>query len=410
MPSGGSVRARDRAPRQHPEPSYNVSLLQSSAEQRRQLGCEHTLREILQQPETWRSTAELTLQHAAELRLLLDSSRSIVLTGSGSSEYAGECVRLPLQKVLGVPVQTTGSGSLLTNGATLLPGDAPALMISFARSGDSPESVSALMLARKLSPNMRHLVVTCNKQGKLSTSFQHEDGVSVVVLDERTNDQSLVMTSSFTNMVLAALGLAYLDETAEFLQRVQKLSTAAQDLLQTAFHRYPAFLVDRFERAFYLASPCLFGAARESALKMTEMTAGRVITVCETYLGLRHGPMSAVHPDTLVVCFVSADPLVRAYELDVIRELNRKQLGLKKLFVGHDIPRDVVGPADLVLEHPGLDDDEITSVLYVVAGQVLSLLRCLNENLRPDAPSEDGVINRVVSSFRIYGVEEATVS
>ena len=38
---------------------------------------------------------------------------------------------------------------------------------------------------------------------------------------------------------------------------------------------------------------------------MLEMTAGRVIAISETCLGLRHGPMSMVHGDALVVCFLS---------------------------------------------------------------------------------------------------------
>lgn len=406
MAPGKHLRAENESSWSGRTLQYDEGLLVSSLEQRGELGCVHTLREILQQPATWMATAELMLQHAGECRALLDRSRSIILSGSGSSEYAGECVRLPLQKMTGLPVQTLGSGTLLTNGATLLPSEAPSLMVSFARSGDSPESVSALLLAQRLRSGVRHLVLTCNAQGKLSTSFLQAENVSVVVLDERTNDQSLVMTSSFTNMVLAALSLMYVQTPREFLQLAKKLGEVAQSLLEAAFSSFPLFLQQTFQRAFYLASPSLFGAARESALKMTEMTAGRVITVCETYLGLRHGPMSAVHADTLVVCFLSADPVVRAYELDVVRELSQKQLGMKKLLVGSAIPQDVVGPDDLVIDQAGLYDDDTTSVLYVVVGQVLALLRCLQEGLRPDAPSEDGVINRVVGSFRIYGMEE----
>ena len=51
---------------------------------------------------------------------------------------------------------------------------------------------------------------------------------------------------------------------------------------------------------------------------MLEMNAGEVWTLAESYLGLRHGPMSAIRPDTLVVAFLSSDPLVRAYERDLL--------------------------------------------------------------------------------------------
>ena len=60
---------------------------------------------------------------------------------------------------------------------------------------------------------------------------------------------------------------------------------------------------------------------------MLEMTAGEVTTFPETYLGLRHGPMAAVDEGALVVCFLSADPVVRAFEVDLMRELDRKKLG-----------------------------------------------------------------------------------
>lgn len=390
-------------------PQAAAWLQRSEAEQDRQ-GYRHTLCEILQQPDTWLETASQVLASNDRLQSLLNDRVSLVLTGSGSSEYAGECVSLTLQRALGISVRTVGSGSLLTNGATLLAMESQGVMVSFARSGDSPESVAALQLALKLNAGLRHLIITCNRHGRLTTSFDENSDLQTIVLDARTNDRSLVMTSSFTNMALAALGIAYLDAPQAFSKRAEALSATCADLLRAVFEKFPAFLSQPFERAFYLASPSLFGAARESALKLTEMTAGRVITVCETYLGLRHGPMSAVHPDSLVVCYLSADPLVRSYELDVIRELNEKHLGMKKLLIGSDVPLDIAGADDLTVDLAGFDDDHTACILYVVAGQVLALLRCLQEGLRPDAPSEDGVINRVVSDFRIYGTEEAAVS
>ncbi len=407
MSLGSGLHAEDDFTR------YSRSFPQAAAWLERtpanRLGYTHTLPEILQQPETWLQTAAEVHARMGRLQALLEGCAYVVLTGSGSSEYAGECVRLFLQKTLRRPVQTVGSGSLLTNGSTLLPPEATGLMVSFARSGDSPESVSALLLAQKRNTNIRHLIVTCNPHGRLTTSFRNGKDLEALVLGPRTNDRSLVMTSSFTNMVLAATSLACLSAPDEYLRRAERLSAACTDVLRLVFGGFPAFLSQRFKRAFYLASPSLFGAARESALKMTEMTAGRVVTVCETYLGLRHGPMSAVHPDSLVVCYLSADPLTRAYELDVIQELNEKRLGMKKLLIGSGVPCEIAGPDDLIVDHAGFDDDDTTGILYVAAGQVLALLRCLGEGLCPDAPSEDGVINRVVSSFRIYGMEGTPV-
>ncbi|MGC1547995.1 MAG: tagatose-6-phosphate ketose isomerase, partial [Rhodanobacter sp.] len=164
-----------------------------------------------------------------------------------------------------------------------------------------------------------------------------------------------------------------------------------------------------FTEAVYLGSGGAIGAARESALKMLEMTGGKVITMAETYLGLRHGPMSSVHPSTLVVALLSPDPSVRAYEFDLLRELSRKGLGMAKVLVGGDIPADLLGPDDLAIELPELTtdgqsaDDEVPALLTDVAvGQLLAFFRCLQLGGRPDTPSL-GVLTRVVEGFVIHG-------
>ena len=160
----------------------------------------------------------------------------------------------------------------------------------------------------------------------------------------------------------------------------------------------------RFTRVLFLGSGARFSGAREAALKMLEMTAGRVGTMCETYLGLRHGPMSYVNEDTLVVCFLSSDSMLRAYEADVLRELDQKQLGLMKVILGEAIPDELVRNHDVAIECEGLNvlGDDNGPVIDVVAGQLLAFFRCLAENLRPDSPSENGVINRVVQSFSLH--------
>jgi tagatose-6-phosphate ketose/aldose isomerase len=158
-----------------------------------------------------------------------------------------------------------------------------------------------------------------------------------------------------------------------------------------------------FRSAVFLGTGCRFGSARESALKLQEMSAGRVFTFAETFLGLRHGPMASVREDTLVVCFVSSDPLARAYEMDLIRELDRKGLGGPRLLFGENVPSGVVRSGDVVLDLDGLSEigDDHVAVLDVVAGQLLAFYRSLAEGLDPDQPST-GAISRVVEQFKVY--------
>src|ERR1041385_6597329 len=149
-----------------------ASLLGASSEEQQRRGYFHTLHEILQQPASWIHTAEQMSRMGAELHRCLDGIRSLILTGSGSSEYAGQCVRLELQRKLGVSTSAIGGGVLLTHGTGALPPERPGLVVSMARSGDSPESVGALSLLLEIEPRLRHLVLTCNAAGKLATSFR----------------------------------------------------------------------------------------------------------------------------------------------------------------------------------------------------------------------------------------------
>lgn len=369
-------------------------------------GYADTLREVLQQPTTWRGTAALLRDASVRERLaraLTPRPSHIVLTGSGSSMYIGECLAPTLQEGLGIPAQAIAAGTLLTHWRGVLP-PGEGLLISLARSGDSPESCGVVDRVLADAPAWRHLVITCNANGKLATRYNHDPRVTVLVLDERTNDRSLVMTSSFTNLLVAGSGL--LLDSADVLteQAVAALAAVVEHLFDTQADALAELAAREVEAAVYLGSGGGIGAAHEAALKMVEMTGGKVITMAETFLGLRHGPMSSIRPTTLIVGLLSPDPAVRGYELDLLRELDRKQLGLAKLVVGEDIPADVLRTGDVAIELAGLGHHgELPALLAgVVAGQLLAFFRCLRLGDRPDAPSQ-GVLTRVVQEFTLHG-------
>ena len=385
-------------------PPHVKELLERSPQEQVGRGYFHTLNEICQQPSTWITTSQQMLGLVSALRACVGGIESLILTGSGSSEYAGDCVRLVLQNELHVTTQAVDGGGLLIHGTKALPPPRPGLVVSLARSGDSPESVGTLSLLLETEPKLRHLVLTCNAKGRLAENFRDDPRVYVVALDDATNDRSLVMTSSFTNLVLAARILGLLDAPEQYETLCHALSRIAAALIETHLGTFARVAALDFKRVVFLASGSRFGAAREAGLKMVEMTSGRVTSICESYLGLRHGPMSYVHADTLVVCFLSSDKRLRAYESDLLQELDQKGLGLLKLVVGDGIPRRVLREQDVAIECPGLAEvgDENAPVIDVVAGQLLGFFRCLREGLRPDSPSENGVINRVVQSFTLH--------
>jgi len=383
------------------------ALLEQSDEARTATGFRYTLDEICQQPSTWRQTAATVAVMQRRLQSFLEGCRSFVLTGSGSSQYAGECVHPALQAATGISACTLGGGWLLSEGRRALPAERPLTLISLARSGDSPESGGVVEWLLETEPQVQHLVVTCNAQGQLATRFSGDARVLVVTLDDRTNDRSLAMTSSFTNMVVASLGLGRLAELAAYGKIAETLAGAAEQLLLRHTGAVAEMARTPFRRAVFLASGCRYGAAREAGLKLLEMNAGRIPTMAETYLGFRHGPMCFLNRESLLVCFLASDPQVRAYEEDVITELNRKQLGARKLIVGAGVAPALLAAGDVAIEIPAmaaLGDDNVP-VLDVMIGQLLAFFRCRAEQLRPDSPS-DGAISRVVNTFTIHRRKE----
>ena len=123
------------------------ALLKPPHETQFELGYFHTLREICQQPLTWLETAAVVTSRRERLKAFLtdsgifDRSGAIILTGSGSSHFVGGCLAFALQSSLGLPVQNIPSGLLLTHTELVIPPNRPCVLVSFARSGESPERV-----------------------------------------------------------------------------------------------------------------------------------------------------------------------------------------------------------------------------------------------------------------------------
>ena len=381
-----------------------AALLSRLEGERVSAGYGHTLREIGQQPATWLDTAARASAVVDELAELSAGRDVVVLTGSGSSQFVGDCLAPALQRRLSATVRAISGGQLIVDRPGVLPASKQCLVISLARSGDSPESCAAVDALLADDPACRHLVITCNARGLLARSYRHISGVRRLVLHPRTCDQSLVMTSSFTNMVIAGLCLGGACDADGYRKTVSELSELAQAQMLAYTQALAEMSTRPFRSALFLGDGCRYGAAQESALKMLEITAGRISTRAETFLGLRHGPMCAIHPDTLVVAYLSCDPVARAYQLDLLAEVREKGLGLCRVVVGEMVPAGVLDRGDLAISRASMPnvDDSSAAVLDVIVGQLLAFFRSLHEGLKPDLPSVDGVINRVVSEFRIH--------
>jgi tagatose-6-phosphate ketose/aldose isomerase len=312
-----------------------------------------------------------------------------VITGAGSSAYSSCAIAAAWPDAR--DIATT---ELLLSGTMGLPSvlDAAGLVISIARSGDSPESVGVIELLQRRRPHVRHLAITCNESGRLAQM----NGVTTVLLDQSTYDRSLAATNSFSNLTLAGLLLRHLPQLAEALPAISAHVGTMLPALDAAARGIAEM---RVSRVAVLAPPALYGAAREACLKILEMTDGQVMAMPETLLGLRHGPLSFLRDDALVLCFLSTDPLVRRYEEDVLKELRAKKLG-RIVGIAPDLMSGLLDYA-IPASAPGLPDT-LRTPFEIVFPQLLAYHLSLGLGLNPDQASPRRIISRVVEGVRIY--------
>jgi len=364
-----------------------------------------TPREILQQPWVWRESARLVADRLDDLAELLTDVRHIYLTGAGSSFYVGKCLEGILQERLGRPVSAIPSTDLILAPERRLKASARGLVISFSRSGRSPESFEVTRAVSNSFPSYRQLLITCDLESQLSRHFSATANTSVLGVHPASCDKGLAMTSSFTSMVIAGQALAFLGQPDRYLEHVDGLATLGSQLLDQAAELLARVNVDQVRRACVLGNGVLFGAALEGALKMLELTDGRIATLAETFLGVRHGPLSFVDSQTLVIYLVSSHPTTRKYERDLMQEIRDKQLGCKRLAIGSQLS-ELQGLSDAIeLGCPSAYQvsDDLRPPLDVILPQMVAMKLSLELGFNVDSPSNRGAINRVVQGVTIHG-------
>lgn len=389
-------------------------LLDLPEQEKNARGLEHTPREIWQQPATWRKTYDLCQNHSAELSDALrragigrgtTSSPTVYLVGAGTSDYVGRALAPLLRWRWSCDAWPVPSTTLLTEFEEYHRPGREYLWVSFSRSGDSPEGVALLERALERHREIRHLVITCNQQGTMAQlCARHADRTTVLVLDDTVNDRGLAMTSSFSNMLLAGQCVANLEDLAQFGQLVGHMAEIGTRFLPQAAEAAAAITLLGCTRACFVGSGVLRAVADESALKVVELSAGKVTTLAQTPLGLRHGPMSSVDGQAVLVTFLSSEPRRYGYELDLLREVDRKRLGRVRVAISAQPRPELPALADYCLPLECIADfpDHYRPVLDVMLGQLLGLFASMRCGLKPDQPSPNGTITRVVSPIKLY--------
>jgi len=364
-----------------------------------------TAREIEQQPRMLVRTHALVAQLHAQIQEFIapvagNANARVILTGAGTSAYIGQCLAPLLDRQVAARVDAVPTTDIVSNPHLYLDPATPLLLVSFGRSGNSPESLAAVDVAEKLVADVRHLVVTCNPRGGLANLGVRQ--ALTIQLPEETHDESFAMTSSFSCMMYATLAAFSADGALD--ARIGPLANAMSAVISGKRKLLKGLAEQKHDRVVYLGSGPFQGLARESTLKLGELTNGAVVTCFDSPLGFRHGPKTFVTERTVVFVFVSNDPHTRRYDHDLIDELRRDGRAAHVVEVTAQV-RPAHAATSIVLE--GMEQATDADLLwpYIAVAQVYAFFASRALGLTPDNPNPQGLVNRVVQGVTLYPLE-----
>ncbi|WP_318479355.1 SIS domain-containing protein [Photobacterium leiognathi] len=364
-----------------------------------------TAKEISQQPDCWAQTAAITRECEAQIKCFMDKVYSypnlrIVLTGAGTSAFAGRSLALGLSQRLQRRVEAISTTDIVSNPNQCFAENIPTLLVSFARSGNSPESVAAVELANQSLTECFHLVLTCNADGQLYKRCKNDKQSLALLMPSETNDQSFAMTSSFSSMMLAAFSVLMYGNA--YTKEIESICKCSAGLIKDLNPKIQDTASQELERVIYLGSGGLQGLAQESALKLLELTAGKVVATYDSPLGFRHGPKSIVNKNSMIVVFISNDPYTRKYDLDLLAELCRDNIAVRVVAI--TAQADELETRADVIRVEGMENATDVELLfpYMLYAQMYSFHRALALGNTPDNPCPTGEVNRVVQGVTIH--------
>ena len=374
-----------------------------------ELGAEITTREIYQQPQVWQTAFENYKVQADEIAVFLNNIDEkydyvkVILTGAGTSAYVGDTLLPYFRNIYDERkwnFNAIATTDIVANPLAYLHKEVTTILVSFARSGNSPESVAAVDLAKDIVEELYQITITCAAEGKLAQQAHGDERNLLLLQPAPSNDAGFAMTSSFTSMMLTALLVFDKTDLVTKEEKISALIALSQEMLDSAAAIQKMVSLD-YNRVIYLGAGPFFGLAHEAQLKILELTAGQVATMYESPIGFRHGPKSLVNEETVVVVFSSTDTYTKLYDLDLVREVAGDEIA-RKVILLTDQKENLENVEQVILSSQYLVDDVYRVFPYIVYGQLFALLTALKVKNRPDTPSPTGTVNRVVQGVIIH--------
>ena len=366
--------------------------------QAKEKGGKFTYTEIMQQPDIWLKVYDLYMERKNDIDAFLKNvgdDAKVIFTGAGTSEYVGNiaCEYLKSLDDRFVSIATT---DLVSSPYLHFKKDQKTLLVSFARSGNSPESLAAVELGEQIADDFYNLAITCAPDGKLAENLYEDEKSYVFIEPEGTNDKSFAMTSSFSSMLLSTLLIFdQRDNKEEIVKTLAKLGQEVVDRKEEVEK-----LVDLdFDRIVYLGSGPLYRLTKEAGLKILELTAGEVVAINESSMGFRHGPKSIINDETLIVSFVSENEYTKLYDLDILEEIHMDKIAKRVVSISNQkYGKDW---EEFVLESKEIEDVYL-ALAYIMVAQIIGLVTSLKIGNTPDDPSKSKTVNRVVKGVTIH--------
>lgn len=381
-----------------------------SKEELEALGASITAPEIYQQPELWRQAFELYKEKLDTIKAFLAAIQAkhnqvhVIFTGAGTSEFVGQSISNYLNQVNDlkkIRFSSIGSIELVARPHDYLQADIPTVLVSFARSGNSPESLAAVEHAKKLVDELYQVTITCAAEGKLALAAQGDDRNLLLLQPVASNDKGFAMTGSYSCMTLTALLVFSPASEEDKAGYVDKIIGLGQDVLEREEAIQELVNLD-FQRVIYLGAGGFYGLAREAQLKILELTAGKIATMYETPVGFRHGPKSFIDEKTIVIEFTSNDAYTKQYDIDLLNEVQTDGIARRILALSSKAIDNTDAPT-FVLADGGQDlPDVFLTFPYILFGQTFAILTALKCKNLPDTPSPTGTVNRVVQGVIIH--------
>lgn len=386
-------------------------MYEKSKDELLKLGAEITTREIRQQPELWEEVFEAYEKNLDAITAFLKEKTEtakgkvrIVFTGAGTSQYVGDTI-VPYLNRKGDTgkfiFESLATTDIVASPLDYLHPEDPTILVSFARSGNSPESIATVDVAGKAVKQLSHISITCAKEGALAKAAVTDDNNLLLLQPERSNDDGFAMTGSFTCMSLTAMlvfDLTPLEDKRRFVKAIAAMGkevVAREAELQT-------IIANDFDRIVYLGSGALAGLTRESQLKILELTAGKIATVFDSSMGFRHGPKSFVNEKTLVFSYQSNDPYTRQYDQDIMNEVAHDEIAKATIAISQKTA-DALPEGSFVFEASDeLIPEGYLALPYQMFAQTIALLTSVKVGNTPDTPSPTGTVNRVVKGVTIH--------